>query len=107
MGVIGLLLMPLLDILGVIVNIYFKVVAVDIILYFMLHYKIMTVHNKYAEKFMSILKALTEPAYKAVRKKVPPVSGYDVAPYALLLIIAFVSSFITHLSRWIEQYTNM
>ena len=104
MGIIGLFVMPVLDILAIVVDIYFKVVAVDIILYWMLHYKLMTVHNKYAEKFMSILKILTDPAYKLIRSKVPPVSGYDIAQYVLLLGIAFVGSFVTHLSRWIEQY---
>ena len=104
MGIIGLILMPFLDIAGVLVDIYFKVVAVDIILYWMLHYKIMTIHNKYAEKFMQILKMLTEPVYAKIRKKVPPISNYDVAPYVLLIAIIFVSSFITHLSRWNEQY---
>lgn len=104
MGIIGLILMPFLDILGLLINIYFKVVAIDIILYWMLHYKLMTVHNKYAEKFMEILKNITEPVYKLIRKKVPPISGYDVAPYVLLVVILFVGSFITHLSRWIEQY---
>lgn len=104
MGIVGLFLMPFLDILSFVVDIYFKVVAVDIILYWMLHYKLMTVHNKYAEKFMSLLKSVTEPVYKLIRQKVPPFSGYDVAPYVLLLAIAFVGSFISHLSRWIEQY---
>lgn len=104
MGFIGLFLMPVLDILGWVIGIYFKVVAVDIILYWMLRYKIMTVHNKYAEKFMSILKLVTEPAYKFIRAKVPPFSGYDIAPYVLLLCIAFVGSFVSHLSHWIQQY---
>ena len=104
MGIIGLFLMPVLDTLNIVVGLYFKVVPVDIILYWMLHYKIMTVHNKYAEKFMNILKMLTEPAYKLVRSKVPPLSGYDIAPYVLLIGIAFVGSFITHLSHWIQQY---
>lgn len=104
MGFIGLFIMPVLDILGWVIGIYFKVVAVDIILYWMLRYKIMTVHNKYAEKFMSILKLVTEPAYKYIRSKVPPFSGYDIAPYVLLLCIAFVGSFVSHLSHWIQQY---
>lgn len=104
MGIIGLFVLPLLDILGVVIDLYFKVVAVDVILYWMLKYKLLTVHNKYSEKFMSILKSLTEPVYAKIRQKVPPVSGYDVAPYVLLLTILFVGSFITRLSQWIEQY---
>lgn len=104
MGIVGLFLMPVLDILSILIDIYFKVVAIDIILYWLLHYKLITVHNKYAEKFMAILKGLTEPVYELIRKKVSPIAGYDVAPYILLIIIAFVSSFITHLSHWISQY---
>lgn len=104
MGIIGLFLMPLLDILGFVVSLYFKVVVVEVVLYWLLQYKILTIHNKYAEKFMEILHALTEPVYKIVRKKFAPVSGIDIAPYVLLVAIAFVGSFITHLSRWIEQY---
>ena len=104
MGLIALLIMPFLDILSFIVNIYFKIVAIDIILYWMLHFNLITVHNKYSEKFMEILKKLTEPAYNFVRKKVQPVAGYDIAPYALLFIIAFIGSFISYLSMWIEKY---
>lgn len=104
MGIVGLLVMPFLDILGLLVDIYFKVVVVDVILYWLLHYKIMTIHNEYAAKFMTILKAVTEPVYAKIRTKVPPVSGYDVAPFVLLIVLMFIGSFITHLTRWIEQY---
>ena len=104
MGIVGLLLMPILDILSIVIDLYFKVVAVDVILYWMLHYKLLTVHNKYAEKFMDILHKLTEPVYALIRKKVPPVSGYDVAPYVLLLAIIFIGSFVSHLSSAINTY---
>lgn len=104
MGIVGLFLIPILDILSIIINLYFKVVVVDIVLYWMLNYKLITVHNKYAEKFMDILHKITEPVYAVVRKKVRPVSGYDVAPYVLLLGIIFVNSFISHLSSWMNTY---
>lgn len=104
MGIIGLFLMPFLDILSFVIDIYFKIVVVDIVLYWLMHYKLITIHNKYAEKFMEILKNITEPVYNLIRKKVPPISGYDVAPYILLLLIAFVGSFTTHLNHWIGQY---
>ena len=104
MGIIGLFLMPVLDILSAVIGIYFKIVAVDIILYWMLHYKIMTVHNKYAEKFMAILKKLTEPVYKLIGKKIPPVSGVDISPYILLVLIFIIGSVLTNLSLWFHTY---
>ena len=90
MGIVGLFVLPLLNILSTVIDLYFKVVAVDIILYWLLRYNIMSVHNKYSKKFMEILKNLTEPVYKMIRKKVPPISGYDISPYVLLLVIIFV-----------------
>ncbi|MBP5215282.1 MAG: YggT family protein [Alphaproteobacteria bacterium] len=102
MGIITLLIMPFLDILSVVISVYFKVVAVDIILYWLLRYNIITVHNKYAEKFMQILKALTEPAYNFIRKKVKPIGEHDIAPYVLLLIIWFIGSFVAYLNEWIR-----
>ena len=53
---------------------------------------------------MEILKNLTEPVYKAIRKKVPPISGYDVAPYVLLIAIIFVYQFVSNLTKWIDRY---
>ncbi|MBR6355540.1 MAG: YggT family protein [Alphaproteobacteria bacterium] len=99
MGLFGALGSALLDVLSIVVGLYFKVVAVDIILYWLLHYQIMSVHNKYAEKFMEILKMLTEPVYKLIRKKVPPLSGHDISPYVLLLFLLFIGIFISNFSN--------
>ena len=60
MGFIGSFLIPILDVLGFALSIYFKVVVVDIVLYWMIKYKLVTINNKYAEKFMAILKKLKE-----------------------------------------------
>jgi len=104
MGLITAFIGALLDVLSIVINLYFKVVAVDIILYWLLHYQIMSVHNKYAEKFMEILKMLTEPVYKIIRKKVPPLSGHDVSPYILLLILIFLGSFVSNSASWLRGY---
>ncbi len=104
MGILGIFILPFLDMLSLIIDIYFKVVAVDVILYWMLHYKLISVHNPYAEKFMEILKMLTEPVYNLIRKKVKPLSGYDIAPYALLFGLILIGSFVARLTKWIDSY---
>ncbi|MBR1825875.1 MAG: YggT family protein [Alphaproteobacteria bacterium] len=104
MGILGIFILPMLDMLSIIIDLYFKVVAVDVILYWMLHYKLMSVHNPYAEKFMEILKMLTEPVYKQIRKKVKPLSGHDISPYVLLFGLILVGSFVTRLTKWIDSY---
>ncbi len=87
----GILLIPFFDTLDLVVNIYFKIVVVEIVLYWLLHFKLITVSNKYAEKFMEILKMLTAPVYKKIREKIPPFADFDAAPFILLLALFFVS----------------
>lgn len=104
MGFMGLLLIPVIDVLGFVLSLYFKIVVVDIVLYWMLQYKLVTIHNKYAEKLVEILKKLTEPVYKLIGKKIPPVAGFDLSPYILLLIIFIIGSILTNLSIWFHNY---
>ena len=104
MGFIGSFLIPILDVLGFALSIYFKIVVVDIVLYWMIKYKLVTINNKYAEKFMAILKKLTEPVYKLIGKKIPPVSGVDISPYILLVLIFVIGSVLTNLSLWFHTY---
>ena len=104
MGFIGLLLIPVLDILGFALSLYFKIVVVDVVLYWMIKYNLVTIHNQYAEKFMAFLKKITEPVYKFIGKKIPPVAGFDVSPYVLLLAIFIAGSIVTNLSIWFHSY---
>ena len=104
MGFIAVLLVPVIDILGIAIDLYFKLVVIDVILYWLLEYKMVSVNNKYAEKFMSILEKITKPAYELIKKKVRPIANIDISPYVLLLGLIFVSSFISHLSQWLGQF---
>lgn len=90
----GMLLVPFFDTLALVVDIYFKIVVVEIVLYWLLHFKIISVNNKYAQKFMEILNMLTQPVYKKIREKVPPFADFDAAPFILLLALFFVARLI-------------
>ncbi len=90
----GMLLIPFFDTLALVVDLYFKVVVVEVILFWLIHFKILTVTNAYAQKFMDILKMLTEPVYKKIRAKIPPFADFDVSPFILLLALFFVARLI-------------
>ncbi len=90
----GMLLIPFFDTLALIIDLYFKVVVVEVILFWLIHFKILTITNAYAQKFMDILKMLTEPVYKKIRAKIPPFADFDVSPFILLLALFFVARLI-------------
>lgn len=87
----SMLLVPFFETFGLLVDIYFKIVVVEIVLHWLIHFNIVNVSNKYAEKFMEILKKLTQPVYKKIREKVPPFTDFDTAPFILLLGLFFVA----------------
>ena len=94
----GAIFEPFLYVIGLIVDIYFKIVVVQIVLYWLIHFKVLEASNKYAQKPVEILDKLTVPVYKKIGEKIPPLSGFDSSPFILLLALIFVSRLILRLS---------
>ena len=97
----GMLLIPFFDVIALVVDIYFKIVVVEIVIYWLLHFKLINVNNKYAAKFVEILKKATEPVYKKIRAKVPPFADFDASPFILLLALFFVARLVAVLKEMV------
>lgn len=97
----GALLEPFFYIIALVVDIYFKIVVVEVVLHWLIHFKILEANNKYAQKTMEILEKATEPVYAKIRSKVPPVSGFDFSPFILLLVLLFVGRLVYRLSEMV------
>ncbi len=94
----GAIIEPFLYIIGLLADIYFKIVVVQVVLYWLIHFKVLEPSNKYAQKTVEILDNLTAPVYKKIREKVPPVSGLDLSPFILLLALLFLCRLVYRLS---------
>ena len=46
--------------------------------------------NKYAKKVMEFLEVATHPVYEKIRAKVPPIGGFDISPFVLMLVLLFI-----------------
>ena len=94
----GAVFEPFLYVIGLIVDIYFKIVVVQVVLYWLIHFKVLEPSNTYAQKTVEILDKLTLPVYKKIGEKIPPISGFDFSPFILLLALIFVSRLVLRLS---------
>lgn len=97
----GALLEPFFYIIALVVDIYFKVVVVEVALHWLIHFKILEASNKYAKKTMEILEMATKPVYEKIRSKVPPISGFDFSPFILLLVLLFIGRLVYRLSEMV------
>ena len=90
---------PFLHIIGLLIDIYFKVVVVEVVLHWLIHFKILETSNSYAKRTMELLEKATQPVYNKIREKIKPISGFDFSPFILLLALMFVSRVIYRLSE--------
>lgn len=89
---------PILWLLELIVDIYFKIVVVQIVLYWLIHFKVLEPSNKYAQKTVELLDKATTPVYEKIKSKIPTVySNIDFAPFILLVALYFVLQIISSL----------
>ena len=95
----GAIFEPFLYIIGLVVSLYFKIVVVEVVLHWLMHFKILEQTNKYASKTVELLEKVTQPVYKKIAEKVPPFGGFDFSPFILLLGLLFISRLIYRLSE--------
>ena len=90
-----IILDPIFEILAIIIDIYFKIVVVQVVLTWLIHFKVLEVSNKYAQKTVELLDKATSPAYNLIKSKIKTVySNIDFSPFILLLALYFVSRII-------------
>lgn len=89
---------PFLEILGIIIDIYFKIVVVQVALFWLIHFKVLEPSNKYAQKTVELLDKATMPVYAKIKSKIPTeISGIDFAPFGVLLVLYFLSRLVLSL----------
>jgi len=95
----GVIVEPFVYVLAFLLDIYFKIVVVEVVLHWLIHFKVLEVDNKYAKKTMEILEQLTKPVYDKISAKMPKLAGLDISPFVLLLALMLVSRILHNLSE--------
>ncbi|MFV0627510.1 MAG: YggT family protein [Alphaproteobacteria bacterium] len=89
---------PFFYIIGLICDIYFNIVVVQVVLSWLVHFKVLKIDNTFTHKTMDFFNKVTEPVYAKIRQKIPAVNGLDFSPLLLLLVLQFLSRFMDRLS---------
>ncbi len=99
----GALFEPFLYIIGLIVSLYFKIVVVEIVLHWLIYFKILKTDNKYSQKTMELLEKATHPVYEKIKAKFPMVvvNNFDFSPFVLMLVLIFISRLIFVFSQYL------
>jgi len=86
----GAILEPIVWTITQLAYIYIIVIAAEIVLHWLIAFKIVTTNNPYVARAEELLTKATKPAYEKIREKVPTVSGFDFSPFICLLLAMFI-----------------
>ena len=95
----GAIFEPFFYIIGLIAELYMKVVIIEIVLHWLIHFGILELNNKYVKKTMELLEKATHPVYRKIGEKIPPFAGFDFSPFILLLALIFIARIAVRISE--------
>ena len=79
-----------LIIIDTVIDLYLWVVIIWVIMSWLVSFQIVNTHNRFVYLISDFLHRLTEPALAPIRRVTPYVSGIDLSPFVLILILYFL-----------------
>ncbi len=86
----------LLDVILVILQIYWWIVLATIIMSWLISFNVINTRNQFVAAVWRILNQLTEPVLRPIRNMLPRFSGLDISPIILFLIIFLIERVIIY-----------
>jgi len=81
---------PIVALLLFLLDIYWWVVVVAVVLSWLVLFGLLNMHNHIARSIVRALAALTEPVFRRIRRVIPPIGGLDLSPLIVLIAIWFL-----------------
>ena len=88
------ILIPLLNILSTVINIYIWVIIIGAILSWLVAFNVVNTSNRAIYMVGDVCYRLTEPALRPIRNFLPNIGGIDLSPIVLLLLLQFIQQVV-------------
>lgn len=88
------ILVPVLQVLVAILNIYELVVVVAVVMSWLFHFNVINYSNQFVRIIWDLCSALTEPLLSRIRRFLPDMGGLDISPIVLLLLVFFLQNVV-------------
>jgi len=90
-------IIPLLQVLLAVLNIYEFVVIAAVVMSWLFQFNVINYSNQFVRIIWDIASKLTEPFLSRIRNFLPNMGGMDLSPIVLLLCVFFLQSIIQQL----------
>jgi YggT family protein len=84
-----------LDVILLVLQLYTYVIIVVAIMSWLIAFNVINIHNNVVRMVWDSLNAMTEPVLRPIRNMMPNLSGLDLSPLVLLLLIFLLQDIIS------------
>ena len=88
----------LLEVLYAVLDFYVWILIIGAVLSWLVAFNVANPSNRFVRAVGDFIYRITEPALRPIRRAIPPMGGFDLAPLILIFTILFLQSFIRHLA---------
>ena len=81
-------------IISFLVQLYILIIIIQVGMSWLIAFELVNEENEAARNLTNLLKKLTDPVYKPVRKYVPPIGGIDLTSLVVIIGIQFLMWFL-------------
>lgn len=85
---------PIIEVLLIILDFYWFVVMVSVVLSWLINFNVINTRNEIVRAIWRMVYDLTEPAFRLIRRVIPPLGGIDFSPFFLLLVIYLLQRYL-------------
>jgi YggT family protein len=78
---------PFINLLGSVIHLYTMGLFIWLIIGFLIRFNVVNSYNKFVQQIMSFGNSLYESVLSKIRRVIPPISGIDLSPLLLLLLL--------------------
>ena len=85
----------ILDVLLAVLSIASWIIIIQAVLSWLITFRVLDLRNNIVDSIWTGLQRMTEPLYRPIRNMLPSMSGLDITPLIVLLLIFFLQQVIT------------
>ena len=92
---------PLIWLVDTLLGLYTFVIIAAVVSSWLIAFGVLNSSNQFVRQVVRALYALTEPAFRLVRKVIPPIGGLDLSPIVVLIAVRFLNYMLDNLFNYL------
>jgi YggT family protein len=93
----GVVLIPVIEVVEIAIQWYIYAVVIMAIASWLVAFNVINTRNRAVYMILDVLNRITEPALKPIRRFVPTLSGMDISPVILILVLVLIQRVLARL----------